>query len=191
MRLKQYERYQIDFCGKWVTAAGGFMGLSVFLRIVQYFGVHMITDFGVGDIVLHLAIPTLFSALFIYLLHGIRWNAPGVYGILGAAFCLLLIIWNFFSGNVLRIVASLIWYLIAGTVFLGTTAGYVPGRFLAFLSLTLPLGMRVLFYDLPFPAFSDLFGECADLCLIASLALFPFALIPGKKPEAQDSERKR
>jgi len=65
MRLKQYERYQIDFCGKWVTAAGGFMGLSVFLRIVQYFGVHMITDFGVGDIVLRLAIPTLFSALFV------------------------------------------------------------------------------------------------------------------------------
>lgn len=193
MKLKQYERYQINFFGKWVTASGGLIGLSIFLRILHFFGIHMISDFDTGVIVLRLAIPVVFSAFFIFLLNGIHWNAPGVYGILGIVFCLLLMIWNFSTGDVLRIVLSVLWYLIAGMILLATTGGYVPGRFLGFLVFAIPLCFRVLLYDVPFPALSDLFAECADLCLIASMALFPFALVPGKKKadaEANKYDRK-
>ena len=189
MQLKQYARYQINFFGKWVTAAGAFMGLSVFLRIVHYFGIHMITDFGTGDIVMHLAIPTVLSAVYIYLLSGARWNAPGIYGVFAAVFCLLLIIWNFSSGNVLRIVVSILWYLMAGTVCLATVGGYVPGTFLSFLFFSIPFGLRVFLFDLPLPGVSELFGECADLCLIAALAMFPFALTSVKKTENRDPDR--
>ena len=196
MKLKQYERYQINFFGKWVTASGGLIGLSIFLRILHFFGIHMITDFDTGVIVLRLAVPVVFSALFIFLLNGIHWNAPGVYGILGVVFCLLLIIWNFSSGDVLRIALSVLWYLASGTIMLATTGGYVPGRFLGFLVFAVPLAFRVFLYDVPFPALSAIFEEIANLCLIASMALFPFALVPGKKrmnteTDTENNERKR
>jgi hypothetical protein len=195
VKLKQYARYQIDFLGKWVTAAGGLMGLSIFLRIVHFFGIHLITDFDASFIVMRLAIPVVLSAFFIFLLNGIHWNAPGIYGIMGAIFCLLLLIWNFSTGNILRIIVSTIWFLAAAVVILATTGGYVPGTLLAFLFFAIPLGFRIFLYDYPLPAITDLFMEFADLCIIASLTLFPLVLVPGRKrdsePAEHDPERKR
>ena len=186
MRLKRYARYQINFPGKCVTLSGALVGLSVFLRMLYFFGLHLISDFEANTIVFRLALPVFVSLVYIYLLNGIRWNAPGVYGILGSVFCLMLIGWNLTSGDILRIVLSVCGYLVAALILLATTGGFVPGRFLSFLCFAVLIGLRVFLYDRGGLALSDWITECADLCLIAALSVFSFCLIPGKMHHPED-----
>ena len=169
MKLKQYTRYQIDFGGKWILPGAIFMGLSFFLRVVYYFGLTNIFSYDAGTIILQIILPLLLCAGYIVLLRAVKLNAPGVFAILGAAFCMMILIWNFSTGDILRILLSVVFYLFSGLVLLATAGGYLPGRLLSsglFLAL---LVFRYLLYAPSFRQIGPFILELSVLCILASL----------------------
>lgn len=169
VKLKQYTRYQIDFGGKWILPAAICMGLSFFLRVVYYFGLTNIFSYDTGTIILQIILPLLFCAGYIVLLRAVKLNAPGVFAILGTAFCLLLMIWNFSSGDVLRILLSVVFYLFSGLVLLATAGGYLPGRLLSSAVFLVLLIFRFMLYRPSGSQIGQMVLEISVLCIPASL----------------------
>ena len=175
MNLKKYGDFPVDFKSKHAVAAGGFMGLFIFLRMLYYFGFLKFSEAGAGELILLLILPLLVGIAFLVLYSGIRLNAPGIYGILGAIFCVFLILWSLFTGDVLRIILAVLWYLLAGTMLLGTAGGFLPDNGFAAVSFGAAAVIRVLLFTLPdlltmgmsyFPAGLNSF---ADVFLVLSL----------------------
>ena len=88
---------------------------------------------------------------------------------IGAALCLLLLVNGFGSGDVLRIVLSILIYLAAGLVLLATAGGYLPGKLLSSVLFALPLICRLLFYSLGKLGLIQWFLEASTLFILASL----------------------
>lgn len=188
MQLKQYLRYQIDFTGKWVQPSALLMGLAFFLRLVYYLCLVSLHDCGIGEIIFSMLLPLLLTCCYIVLLRVVKLNAPGIYGILGAALCLLLLIGSFFTGNPLRIVLSILAYMAAGVVLIATAGGYLPGKLLSSVLFALPLICRFLFYSLGGLNIIQWFQEASALLILASLFCLTRSFTELKRRPA---ERKR
>ena len=180
MQLKQYSNYQIDFRSKVLTASCAFMGLSLFMRALYYLGFFGLNDHHIGIILFNILAPFAGSFAYIYLLKFKRLNAPGLYGLIGAGFCIVCLMSGLFSGNVLRIILSIPWYLAAAAIFLATINGNTPDKLLSCLLLTIPIGFRyiLLLFD------GGLFALVQTLCdtaTLATFALLPYAMIDTKR----------
>ena len=172
MALKKTHSYRMDFEGRPHFAAAALMGGAFFLRAVYYFGFTRPETVGAWNLILFLILPMLIEATFMVLLRGIRLNAPGVYGILGAAYCLLLILQSFQSGSIFRIVLSVIGYLICAATLLSATGGLLS-RGMAVVALFLTFAVRFLAFDLVGYIFSlrvvAFIQEAGTLCGLISL----------------------
>ena len=186
LNLKQYIRYEMRFEGNWPGICVGCMGLSFFLRILYYFGLVHLQDIGGGETFFSLILPLLFSCAFIVLFRVVKWNAPGIFAILGSVFCLLLIIWNFSSGDFLRIILSVFMYIIAAAVLLATAGGYLPGNLVSTAAFAIILVFRFLLYSMGQSGLSAYIAEFSSLCLIASL----LALTRCFKPHIRQNDVK-
>ena len=142
------KRYRMDFDGKGVSAAGIFLGTALFLRIVYYFGFGRIFDSGLWEMLVWLILPGILEVTTIALLRAIRFNAPGVYGILGALECLLLIVMCFGYGEVLRTVLGVLAYAVCGSLIFTCSAGWLSKE-IATLMLAVTAFVRIVFFDFP------------------------------------------
>jgi len=147
VQLKQYIRYEMNFIGKWANICMGSIGISFFLRVLYYFGFVNLQDIGGGEIFLHLILPLLVFSVFIVLFRVIKWNAPGIYAIVGCVICLMLMIWNFSSGDFLRVFLSVLMYLAASVLLLATAGGYLPNKAPASIVFAGMLLFRVFLYS--------------------------------------------
>lgn len=184
MNLKQYLRYQIDFSGKWVQPSALLMGLAFFLRLVYYLCLVSLHDCGIGEIIFSMLLPLLLTCGFIVLLRVVKLNAPGVYGIIGAGLCLLLLINSFWYDDPLRMALSILVYLAAGLVLLATAGGYLPGKLLSSVLFVLPLACRLLFYSIGNLAIIQWFLEASTLFIMASLFCLTRTFTEQKKRPA-------
>ena len=180
MKLKQYIRYQMNFRGPWLMPAKVLMGLSFFLRIVYYFGLTTFADHSFGEVLFFMILPLLICGAFIVVMSSLKLNAPPIYGVIGAAMCLLLLIWSFFCGDALRIVLSILLYLSAGAVLVLTSMGYLPGKLLSSVLFALPLVCRILFYRQGIAVF-DWCLEASVLTMLASLFCLTRCFKPLKR----------
>ena len=163
------------------------MGLSFFLRVVYYFGLTNILTYNVGAIILNIILPLLLCAGYIVLLRAVKLNAPGIFAILGAAFCLMILIWNFSTGDVLRILLSVVFYLLAGLLLLGTAGGYLPGRLPSSAIFMVLLMSRFLFYGPAGSQIGYMILELSVLCIPASLFCLTRSLKEGKNKKKTDA----
>lgn len=184
MKLKKYNQYKMDMRGNWTQFCGAMMGCSFFLRIVYYFGLINLRDIAASEIFATMLLGLLLCAAFVIVLNYMRLNAPGIYGILGAVQCLLLIIGNFSSGSVLRIILSIIWYAFAAVVLLATIGGYLPGRVFSSVVFFVSIVVRIVCYDLGKIGLLRWVTEAAVLCALLALAAIPMALTPINKKES-------
>lgn len=178
MQLKQYLRYQMDFSSKWVRNSAFLIGLSFFARILYSFVFSDVTQFSVGTWIFQLILPLLACISYIVLIRLVKWNAPGVYAILGTVLCLFVIVWNFSSGNILRVILSILFYTAASVALLGTAAGFFPGKFIPSIIFAALFAFRMLFY---FPVQSGIgvwVLEISVLSIIASLYSLPMGFVP-------------
>ena len=180
MNLKQYTRFQMNFSGQWITACAALMGISFFLRIVYYFGLTNLSDIGIGEIVLEMVMGILICGLFLFLLSAVRLNAPGLYGILGAGYCLVLIVGLFLNGGWVHILLGTVWYLLAAPVLLATVGGYLPGKLLSAAMFAVAWIVRFYCFDLGQLGLFAWVLEMSTLCAIAGLMCLPMSLIPAK-----------
>lgn len=183
--MKRYHRYQMDFNSKAIWLSGICMGLPVFLLAFFYLYLQQIDQVGLGKQILYLWAPIGLSIVYLTLMRIVRWNSPGAFAIVGAAFCLLLMIQLFPGGNVLRIVLGLLGYLIGGGLLIISAMGILPGRMIAPLAFLVILLVRVL-------CFRNVSGwawlqEASALSMISGLMFLPIAFRDGK---SQNSEKK-
>ncbi len=133
-RVKQY---RMDMEDRSIAAASMLLGLALFLRMFYYFGLVGIDEIGAWQMISGLILPALVEIGLIVLLKGVRRNAPGLYGLIGAAYCLLLILQTFQYGSVVRTILAIIAYLICGGLIFVCSAGWLMKEIgVAFLTVT-------------------------------------------------------
>lgn len=178
MKLKQLVRYKIDFSHKCAVISGGLMGISVFLQVLYFTLVKPMPDCGSAELTLFFWFPLVLEAAWIVLLRGVKFNAPGVLGIVGVIVSLLLITQSFFGGGALLTILSIALYVLAGAALLTVCGGFLPYRSLAALTMVLPGLVALLGFigDLS----ADNLLRLATACTTFALACFPGALQKGK-----------
>ena len=176
MQLKQYTRYHVNFDSKWTATCGALMGLSFFLRIIYYFGLMSLRDVGIVELLTSAITGIILCGGAVVCLNCLRLNAPGLYGLMGAAQCFLLIVLSFTTGSPLRIILAIIWYILTALVFLATAGGYLPGRLLAGLMFAIPAFVRLVFFDIGQIGLIKWFQELAVLSVLVGLACFAMGL---------------
>lgn len=169
-------RVAMQMGGKWAKASALLMAASLFLRAVYYFGFTNFADIGFLEVVFCALIPLGLSSAYVVLLYGVHRNAPGTYGLIGAAFCLLLIIWSFYTGSFIRVVLSAVWYAIAAGVVLFSAGGTLQNKSLCVAVFAIPVVVRFVVFDIGRLGVFDSVGEASVLFLLASFACFPMTL---------------
>ena len=180
MNLKQYHRCRMDFSVKAAGFAGLFTGAYLFLLCVYFFFLRDLSSIKAGEAVFGLILPMLLCILFIVLLRFVKLNAPGLFAIIGAAFCLLLMINTFSTGNLLHGVLGAVWYILCGLGLIISAGGYLPSTAFASAMFGIGLALRVVLFDLRLRGITNWVYEFALLMLIAALTCLPLCIVPAK-----------
>ena len=178
--MKRSIRYRMNFSGKWMTWSTVLMALSFFASMVYGFGISNLATAGFGRAVFMMLIPSLISALYVFFLRVQKLNAPGVYGILGAAICACLLFSAFFSGSIIRIILSILWYPICGGVLLFFMGGNSISGSAVTVIFGITMGVRFLFFPVSVFQTGEWIREVAVLSSLASLLLLPRCLTAVK-----------
>ncbi len=171
--MKRYHRYQIDYQGKAIWLSGICIALSVFLQAVYDLFLQGIGTVGVLAQIFNLWLPLILSMGYLVLLRIIKWNAPGTLALIGAAFCLLLMLQLFTCGAVLRIILGILGYLVGGALLIFCAGGFLPGRLVASLVFLVILVLRLLLFRSATGL--DWIAEISDLSVIAGLMFLPIS----------------
>ena len=105
-------KYHMDPEGKYHVGTAALMGASFFLRAAYYFGFTRPESAGGWTLLVFLILPMLLEAAFMVMLRGVKLDLPGIYGIMGAAYCMLLILQSFQLGSVVRIILAIIGFVV-------------------------------------------------------------------------------
>ncbi len=181
--MKRYHRYQMDFSSRWLRFFSGCMALSFFARTVYYFGLTNMADCNVLEILFSMLLPAAASAACLVMLEFQKKNAPGMYGLLGTALCLGLLIGCVLSGSGLRILLGLVWYLTAALVLLACVGGFLPGKLPVLVIFSAATVFRLLFF--PPQGLAPWVLELSQLSAMAALAALPYGLKEGRSRESK------
>ena len=165
-------KYQMDPDGKYHLGTTAMMGASLFLRAAYYFGFTRPENTGAFEMIMFLILPMVLELAFMVMIRGVKLNLPGVYGIMGAVFCMLLAIQGIMMGGVLRIILSILAYLVCGAAMVGVGWGLLS-KSLGVTALILTFVVRLLAFDLKLLTGLRLVAfmqEAAGLCVILALA---------------------
>lgn len=177
-------KYQMDPDGKFHLATTALMGLSFFLRAAYYFGFTRPENAGGFELLMLLILPMLLEIGFMVMIRGLKLNLPGIYGIMGATFCAILLIQSFCVGGVLRIILAILAYMICGAALVGVGWGLLS-KSLGVTVLGLTFAIRLLAFDLKYLLGLRLvvfMREVAGLCAILALAFLCAGFFEKDKP---------
>lgn len=176
-------KYRMDCDGKHHLGATALMGGAFFLRAAYYFGFTRPETVGVWNLIVFLILPMLLEAAFMVMIRGVKLNLPGVYGIMGAVYCLLLILQSFQLGSVLRMILAIIGYLICGAALVGVGWGLLS-KSLGVTVLLVVLVVRFFAFDLSYILNLRVIGfirEAAGLCGILAMVFLCGGLTEKKR----------
>lgn len=178
MKLKESVFYRIPFRSKGVAWCGIFMGFSLFLRYLYYFIPCDFAAWNAGVWIFKIILPTLLCGGFGVLLKLVRLRAPGVYGILAAALCLLLLVLDMMDGNLAQIILAVLTLPVLGFLLLATYGGYIPFRSISALWLVFVILLRLLF---GIGSASVWLTRLSEISILAGLLSFTVSLKPHEK----------
>lgn len=190
--LRLLVRYRVGFGSKWAAYSTVFAGLSFFLLTVCYFGIKNLADCGFGQIVFSMILPMLLLVVFLVLLRGIRFPGTPVYGILGALYCMSMIVHTFSYDDIFYGIFGMLWYVITALICLATTSGYIANRAYMAIAFLLPAIYRLLFIDLSkYILRLDVLGFIPEAAVLSGLVVFGlFALGMEAKPIKRTTRRR-
>jgi len=167
MKLKQYHRYVMNPDGKWTRASVLCMAGALFALAVYYFGLRGLVSVGFLEAVFCLFLPLILMVGYIALIHLMKWNAPGLFAIMGLLFCVFLFFGTFGSGNALRIILGVIWYPLSALTLVACAGGYLPGKKPAVFVFPIAIFFRLIVFGLGGGLFSFVYEISASLTLAA------------------------
>jgi len=146
--MNGYNRCIMDLEGKWANASVLCMAGALFSLAVYYFGLVGLSAIGFLEAVFCLFLPLLLMAGYIVLIRFYRWNAPGLFAIMGLMFCLFLFFGTFGSGNILRIILGVIWYPLSALILVACAGGRLLKKQPAVLVFPVAIFFRVIVFGL-------------------------------------------
>ena len=170
MVLRRYCRFCVDFESKWIQLSGALVGLSFFLRIVYYFALMSLRDVSLVELIISTVFGILLCIAYVVCLNCLHRNAPGLYGIIGTAQCIMMIVISFTTADPVRIVLAIVWYALTALVMLATVGGYLPGRLLSALMFGVAIVVRVFFYGIGQLGIRRGVQEIAVICVLGGMA---------------------
>ncbi len=167
MKLVSSVRYRLNFEKKGLTGSASLMGVGFFLQALYFFGFGYALTADTSVLVQYLIIPMFLEAAWCMMLRGFYFDGPGLYGILGTLFCLLLTVQTVLSGNILGAVLAILTVLPAAASLLAITGGYLKTRLPGMAIFLLVIGVHLLLCRT-----QPLLLEIASLCPMLSIFLF-------------------
>ncbi|MBQ8768078.1 MAG: hypothetical protein IJZ15_00270 [Oscillospiraceae bacterium] len=146
--MRQYNRYVMNPDGKWTKASVLCMAGALFTLAVYYFGFRGLVSVGFLEAVFCLFLPLILMVAYIALIHFMKWNAPGLFAIMGLLFCIFLFFGTFGSGNVLRIILGVVWYPLSALALVACAGGYLPGKQPAVFVFPIAIFFRLIVFGL-------------------------------------------
>ncbi len=173
MATRKQKRVDIDFAGKWCKPSAMMMAASLFARAVYYFGTTNFLDINFIEVLICAFGGLALSGWYLFSLYVKRQNAPGLYGLLGASLCVILIVWSFFSGSFLRVILAASWYAIALGVILLTSTGKMQNKSLCAAVFIIPIVVRLVAFDIGRLNVFAWILELSYLLALAAIACIP------------------
>lgn len=178
--MKPNFRYQMDFNGKAAKWSVICMAASFFATLVAYFGLTNMADCSFGEILFLMILPAILSGAYVFFMKIKQLNAPGIYGLIGAGLCLAVLIGCFLSGNAIRIILGLVWYIASALVLLACAGGYVSGHSLVAGMFGVAIVFRLLFLTAGITNPLQLCKDISGTLALAALMLLPLSMKTGK-----------
>ena len=174
--MKRIARYRIELESNWVTLSALLMGIAFFVQAMYFLAFGHYQTAGGWINIFFMIIPMALEFAWFILLKGVKLNAAGVYGIIAAVICLVLIVQHFVTGSILQMIFGTLMYLVAAGLALLVTGGYFPYKLIA-IALFAGIGLvRVLVFDLVrfiLPGnWQGMVLELPALCMIFAMMLF-------------------
>ena len=149
MKLKANALCQIRFENSWIMPSALMAVFSFFLLIAYYFGVANFTRCSAFELIFSMILPMLVMIAMMVLLRGIRFPVTPVYGILAAAYSLLLMICSLSDGGTLNILQALLVYLPGSFFALAVTFGFLPKPWVMAVIYLVAAGLRLILTAIP------------------------------------------
>ncbi len=174
MNLTKSVRCHIRMDSRWANASAVWMGLSIFLRTVYYFGLVNLEDLGGLDLSMQVVFPMIVAAAYLLMIKALRLNSPILVGGLVAAYAINYLM--IMDGSASAIAGAVL--LVATAVlFVATGMGYVPSRMPLIAAGIATLAFRfvvvdLMTYILPLSQFRPIayLPEVSNLCGLAAIA---------------------
>ncbi len=180
MQLKQYNRYAMSPESPWTKASVLCMAGALFALLVYYFGMRGLVSVGFLEAVFCLFLPMILMIAYIVLIHFMKWNAPGLFAIIGLMFCIFLFFGNFGSGNFLRIILSVIWYPVSALILVGCAGGYLPNKQPYVYAFPIAIFFRIVVFGIGRIGLVGWIYEISAVLTLASLACLMMSFEPKK-----------
>ncbi len=169
--MKQYNRCIMNLEGEWTNTSLLCIAGALFSLAVYYFGLIGLSAIGFLEAVFCLFLPLILMAGYIVLIRFMKWNAPGLYAIIGLLFCLFLFFGTFGSGSILRIILAVIWYPLSALILVASAGGYLPGKQPAVFVFPVAIFFRLVIFGLGGGLISYVYEISASLTLAALACL--------------------
>lgn len=174
--MKQKARYKIEFESASIRWSSALMGLAFFCQAIFFFAFTDYRQAGGGMLAFCLVIPMILEVAWVVLLHSVKLNAAGIYGILGTVFCLLLAIQVSMLFGAGQAVIAWLMYLLAAAGMVMITGGFFPYKYIGAALFALLFVIR--FFSLGVigmvkqGSWAALAQALPEVCLILALMLF-------------------
>lgn len=165
MKLKQVVDYGMDLSGKAASVSAALMGGGFFAHALFYLIVRPFPQCAMAETVLCMALPLLVCGAWLVMLRLIPVEQSRIYGILGAAACVLLAIQGFFVAGGFASVLGLVWYLVCGAGFVVVSFGFLPYRLLLGPVMLVPAAIKAI------ALLAGLFAKDYGACLYSASGL--------------------
>ena len=179
--IKQSKFIQMDFESKWARNSLLLMAASVFLLMVYYFGLVNLSEVGFLQVVFGAILPLILSIGYFVYLYVLKWNTPGICGLAGAAFCVLLAVSSLFTGDILRIIFAFACYAIAAGVLLLHVAGSLRNTSLCVAVFLISAVLRIVPFGIGRIGSAEMFLDGSAVCLLCALACIPLMMRFNRK----------
>ena len=179
--MKRYHVYRMNFGSDWLRRSAMCMGMSIFLLAAYYLGMHDLAEFTGGHLFLNLWLPLVLAIGFVVLLCVVKWDAPGLYAIVCAVFCLVYLLQAVTSGNGFRLLLGIPGYLLCGAIYIVVVGGFFPSRIPSGLVFLIAIVARVVLFDLWTLTIDHWIAEGITLCSMGSFLILPMGLKHAKK----------
>lgn len=147
--MKRVVRFQFHPNGRWATLSGILLGLSFFIQAVNYLLLQDLQSLGIWKLIVMMVLPMVLEAVWCVCLRAMRMDRAEVFGVIGAVFCLALLLQAFFYRSVFLMVLFILLYLLAGAAMVLITWGFIAHRALGALIFLVIVAMRSLLVILP------------------------------------------